>query len=94
MNPAPKFELSPEECLKLFKQIYVLADSGAECHRNLDDHIQIDLKMTTTIIDPFLYCQFEDDQLVEIKEKVMLMTFFEQERVNGKLTQMIHLNGF
>ena len=65
-NPAPEFELSPEECLELLKPIYGLADSGGEWHRTLDDHVQIDLKITPTIIDPFLYCQFEDDHLVGI----------------------------
>ena len=65
-NPVPLFELSPEECLELFKQIYGLADSGDEWHRTLDDHGQIDLKMIPTTIDPSLYCQFEDDELVGI----------------------------
>ena len=41
-NPAPKFELSPEDFLELFKPIYGLADSGDERHRTLDDNVQID----------------------------------------------------
>ena len=35
---------------------------------NPDDHVQIDLQMTLTIINPSLYCQFEDDQLVGMYE--------------------------
>ena len=50
-NPAPKLELSPEERLELLKLIYDLADARDEWNRTLDDHIQIDLKMTPTIID-------------------------------------------
>ena len=65
-NPAPELELSPEECLELLKPIYGLVDSGDEWNQTLDDHLQIDLKMTSTIIDPSLYCQFEDDKLVGI----------------------------
>ena len=65
-NPASEFQLSPEECLELLKSIYDLADPGDEWHRTLDDHVQIDLKMTPIIIDPSLYCQFEDDQIVGI----------------------------
>ena len=63
-NPEPEFELSPGECLELLKTIYDLADSGDEWHRTLDDHVQIDLKMISTLIDPSLYCNFEDGQLV------------------------------
>ena len=33
-------------------------------HRTLDGRVQINLKMTPTIIDPSLQCQFEDEQLV------------------------------
>ena len=65
-NSAPEFELSPEECLKLLKPIYGLADSEDEWHRTLDDHVQIDLKMTPITIDPSLYCQFEDNKLIRI----------------------------
>ena len=65
-NPELKFELSPEEFLEFPKPIYSLADPGNEWNRTLDDHIQIDFKMIPTIIDPSLYCQFEDDQLVGI----------------------------
>ena len=67
-NLAPEFELSPEECLELPKPIYGLADIGDESHGILDDHAQIDLKMIPTIIDPSLYCYFEDDKLIQINE--------------------------
>ena len=50
--------------MEILKPTYGLADSGDEQHRILDDHIKIDLKMTPTIIDLSLHCQFEDDQLV------------------------------
>ena len=50
-------------CLELLKPIYELADSGDQLHETLDDHIQIDLEMTPTIIDPFLYTKFENDQI-------------------------------
>ena len=59
-------KLSPEECLELLKPIYDLADSGDEWHRTLDDHAQINSNMTPTIVDPSLYCQFEDDRFVGI----------------------------
>ena len=54
INPVPEFELSREKCLERLKAIYGLADSGDEWHRTLVDHVQIDLKMTPTIIDPSL----------------------------------------
>ena len=56
-NPAPEFELTPEQCLELLKPIYGLADSGDQWHSTLDDYIQNDLNMTPTIIDPSLYCK-------------------------------------
>ena len=59
-NSASEFEPSPQECLELLKPVYSLANSGDEWHRTLDDHVQINLKMTPTIIGPSLYCQFED----------------------------------
>ena len=52
--------------MELLKLIFGLADSGDEWHRTLDDHVQIDLKMTPNIIDPSLYCQFDDDQLAGV----------------------------
>ena len=55
-NPASVFEISPIEFLELLKQFYGLADSGYECYRASDDHVQIDLKMIPTLIDPSLYC--------------------------------------
>ena len=65
-NPAPEFELSPDECLETLKPIYDLAGSGNEWHQTLDNKVKIDLKMTLTISDLSLYCQFEDSQLVGI----------------------------
>ena len=50
---------------------------------SLDDHVKIDLKMTPTIIDLSLYCQFEDDTLWE-STGVMPTTFSVYERLNGK----------
>ena len=35
-NPAPVFELSPEECLELLKLIYGPADSGDQWYLKLD----------------------------------------------------------
>ena len=54
-NPAPELDLSPHEYLELLKPTCGLADSGDQWHKTLDDHIQIDLEMTPTIIDPSLY---------------------------------------
>ena len=65
-NTAPEFELSPDECLELLKPIYDLADLGDQWHQILHDHLQMDLEMTTTIIDPSLYYKFEGDQLAGI----------------------------
>ena len=58
--------MSFEEDLELPKLIYGLADSIDEWHRNLDDHVQIDLKMIPTLIDLSLHYQFENEQLVGI----------------------------
>ena len=60
-NPAPELELYPGECLDLPKTIYGLADPGDKCHRALDARVHIDLKLIPLIIDPSLYCQFQDD---------------------------------
>ena len=68
MNLLPEFELSAEDCLELLKPVFDLAESGDEWHITLDYHVQIDLKMTPTIIHPSLFCQFEDAQLVGTKE--------------------------
>ena len=57
-NSASEFELSPEECLELPRPIYGLANSRDELHRILDDHVQVDIKMTSTITDLSLCCQF------------------------------------
>ena len=65
-NPAPELELSHGECLEHLKSIYDYADSGDEWHRTLAYHVQIDLEMFHTIVDPSLYCQFEDDKLVGV----------------------------
>ena len=37
--------------------------------RSLDDHIQIDLEMKTTIIDLSLYCKLQEDELVGLNGK-------------------------
>ena len=66
IDPAPEFELSPEEFPEPLKLICGLADSRNDCHGTLDGHILIDLKMTPTVIDPSLYHQLVDDQLDEI----------------------------
>ena len=65
-NRAPELGICPEEYLEQLKTICSLADSGDEWYRALDDHMQIDLKMTPIVIDPSLYCQFEDYRLVGI----------------------------
>ena len=65
-SPAPEFELFAEKCQELLKPIYGIAYSGDEWKRTLDDHIQIDLKLTPAIIDTSFYCQFEYNQLVGI----------------------------
>ena len=65
-NPAPEFDVFSKEFLELLGPIYSLADSGDEWHLTQNDRVQIDLKMTPTIIDQSLSCQFEDDQLVAI----------------------------
>ena len=55
-NPAPEFELSPEERLELLIPIYGIAEPGDERHRTLDEHVQTGLKIIPTIIDKSLYC--------------------------------------
>ena len=65
-NPAPKFDLSPQACLELLKPIYGLVDSRDQWNQTLDDHIQINLEMTCTIIDPLLYCNFENNHIIGI----------------------------
>ena len=67
-KPAPEFELSPDECLELLKPLYGLVDSREQWHQTLDDHFQMDLEMTPTIIDPSLYCKFEGNQLVDFND--------------------------
>ena len=54
MSSVPEFDPCPGECLELLKPIYGLAESEDEWHRNLHDHVQIDLKMTPTTINIFL----------------------------------------
>ena len=60
-------------------------------HRTLDDRVQIDLRMAPTMIDPSLHSDFRMTNLSESTE-VMLMAFFVQERMNDRLTQMLHLS--
>ena len=71
--------------MDLLNPIYRFADSEDEWHRTLDCQVQIDLKMIPTIVDPFLYCQFEENQFVGTN-KAMLMIYFGQERMTGKST--------
>ena len=52
--------------MELLNPVYGLADSGDERRRTLDDHIQIDLRIVPTIIDPPLHCQLKDNQLLGI----------------------------
>ena len=58
--PETNFELSPEESLGLFKQVYALADSGDIRHQTFDDSLQIDLEIMPVIIVPLFYCKFKD----------------------------------
>ena len=39
---------------------------GDQRHVALNGHVQIDLEMIPTIIDPLFYFEFEDDQLISI----------------------------
>ena len=48
--------------------------------------------MTPTIVNSSFYCQFEDENPVGIKESYVGDPFFEQERMNSKLTLVLHLN--
>ena len=66
MNPETELELYPQECLELLLPIFGLAESEDEWHQALDHHVQIDLKMNPTIINPSLYCLFEDDKSIGI----------------------------
>ena len=50
----------------LLKPIYGLHESCDEWNQNLDEHVQINLKMTSSIIHTSLYCKFEDDRVVQI----------------------------
>ena len=91
-NLAPECELSPEKYLELLKPIYCLAASGYGWHRALDDHVQIDLKwLLPQLIRPYT-TNLKMIDLLESMEAIC-MTFFEQEPMNGKLNQMLYLNG-
>ena len=65
-NPAHEFDRSPYECLELPLPICGLPDSVDLWKQTHDDHIPIDLEMTHTIIDPSLYCKFENSQSIGI----------------------------
>ena len=90
-NHASEFKISPEECLELLKPIYGLADSEDIWHRTLDDHVQIELKMTPTIIYPSLYFQIEDEQLFIINGSYV-DDLLRAGTFKRKLIQMLPLN--
>ena len=54
-RPANEVETEPEEFLLLLKPLHGLRDSGNYWHKTLDDHIQRDLKLISTIADTCLH---------------------------------------
>ena len=52
-NPAPGFDLFPQECFELFRAIYYLDNSEDKLLQTLDSYLNIDLEITPTIIYHF-----------------------------------------
>ena len=47
-NPAPEFELEPQECFELLKPLYGLCDAGDLWHESLHEHLTKDLLLAQT----------------------------------------------
>ena len=47
-NPAPEFELHPDECFELLRPLYGLSDAGDLWHQTLNTHLVNELKLTPT----------------------------------------------
>ena len=54
-NPAPEFGLEEDECFELLLPLYGLGDAGDMWHKTIKGHLEHDLGMHHTIIDPALH---------------------------------------
>ena len=63
-NPAPEFELSPNECFELLRPLYGLSDAGDLWHQTLHAHLVNDLGLVPTTVDPSLYFARANGELV------------------------------
>ena len=62
-NPAPEFELRPEECFELLRPLYGLSDAGDLWHKTLHRHLVDELGLVPSKADPSLYFAFTDGTL-------------------------------
>ena len=63
-NPAPEFELHPNECFELLRPLYGLSDAGDLWHQTLNAHLVNELQFTPTKADPSLYLAHDNDTLI------------------------------
>ena len=63
-DPAPEFELEPDECFELLCPLYELADGGDLWHKKLRQHLPVDLGLQPTKADLSLYFSFRKGELV------------------------------
>lgn len=54
-NPVKEFNLNSNQCLKLLRPLYGLADSGDLWYARIDEHHRKELKMKASKLDPALY---------------------------------------
>ena len=65
-NPAPEFELAPDESFELLKPLHGLCDAGNLWQKSLNDHRTRELNLTPTKCDSSLYFSFRLRELIGI----------------------------